>query len=300
MWAPVCVAPSISLTCQCVSRSPYTSVCLPPIERVLAIRAPNVTSIAPMPNPADRVSRTRRAQPKPMVRRDLRTAAEGTSTTQRQIAYERFRDQIVEARLKPGQFVSQRELVRLLDMSLAAVREMVPRLEAAGLIVTVPKRGLQVAPVNMKLIRNAFQVRLMVEREAVRHFVHSASDDELDAIEAEHKSILKRATAGKQDARLDADAQAVDWGLHDRMVDAMGNEILSEIYRVNSLHVRLIRLDAQQVRERRVVPAMEEHLRFLKQLRARDETSAVKAIEEHIDRSRQRVLDVLIGGASGR
>ena len=235
-----------------------------------------------------------------MVRRDLRTAGEGTSTTQRQIAYERFRDQIVEARLRPGQFVSQRELVRLLDMSLAAVREMVPRLEAAGLIVTVPKRGLQVAPVNMKLIRNAFQVRLMVEREAVRHFVHSASDDELDAIEAEHKSILKRATAGKPDARLDVDAQAVDWGLHDRMVDAMGNEILSEIYRVNSLHVRLIRLDAQQVRERRVVPAMEEHLRFLKQLRARDETSAVKAIEEHIDRSRQRVLDVLIGGASGR
>jgi DNA-binding GntR family transcriptional regulator len=53
------------------------------------------------------------------------------------------------------------------------------------------------------------------------------------------------------------------------MVGAMGNEILSEIYRVNSLHVRLIRLDAQQVRERRVVPAMEEHLRFLKQLRAR-------------------------------
>lgn len=235
-----------------------------------------------------------------MVRRDLRTAAEGTSTTQRQIAYERFSDQIVKARLKPGQFVSQRELVRLLDMSLAAVREMVPRLEAAGLIVTVPKRGLQVAPVNMKLIRNAFQVRLMVEREAVRHFVHSASDDELDAIEAEHKSILKRATAGKPDARLDMDAQAVDWGLHDRMVDAMGNEILSEIYRVNSLHVRLIRLDAQQVRERRVVPAMEEHLRFLKQLRARDETSAVRAIEEHIERSRQRVLEVLVDVGADR
>jgi len=252
-----------------------------------------------MPNPAKQVSRTRRAQAKPTLQRNSRTGADGHAITQRQIAYERFRDQIVAARLKPGQFLSQRELVRLLDMSLAAVREMVPRLEAAGLIVTVPKRGLQVAPVNMKLIRNAFQVRLMVEREAVRHFVHSASDDELDAIEAAHKSILKRAITGKPDARLDTDAQAVDWGLHDRMVDAMGNEILSEIYRVNSLHVRLIRLDARQVRERRVVPAMEEHLRFLKQLRARDETSAVKAMEEHIDRSRKRVLEALIDVAPG-
>ena len=30
------------------------------------------------------------------------------------------------------------------------------------------------------------------------------------------------------------DAQALDWGLHDRMVDALGNEIVSEIYRVNT------------------------------------------------------------------
>jgi DNA-binding GntR family transcriptional regulator len=55
--------------------------------------------------------------------------------------------------------VSQRELVRLLDMPLGAVREMVPRLEAARLVATVPKRGLLIAQVDMKLIRNAFQVR---------------------------------------------------------------------------------------------------------------------------------------------
>ncbi len=216
------------------------------------------------------------------------------ATTQREVAYQRFRDQIVEARLRPGQFVSQRELVRLLDMTLAAVREMVPRLEAAGLIVTVPQRGLQVAPVNLRLIRNAFQVRLMVEREAVRHFVQNVKDEELDRIEAEHRAILDRVIAARPDPHLDRDAQAVDWGLHDRMVDAMGNDILSEIYRVNSLHVRLIRLDAQQVRDRRVRPAMEEHLDFLAALRRRDEAAAVRAIEAHIERSRQRVLEAML------
>lgn len=43
-------------------------------------------------------------------------------------------------------------------------------LEAARLIVTVPKRGLQVASVDLKLVRNAFQVRIKIECEAVRHF----------------------------------------------------------------------------------------------------------------------------------
>ena len=221
----------------------------------------------------------------------------GSGGTQRDLAWERFRQQILAARLRAGQFVSQRELMTLLDMPLAAVREMIPRLEAAQLLTTVPKRGLQIAPVDLKLIRNAFQVRSMIEREAVGRFVREVGDDELDRIEAAHRAILARAERDPLDPRLDADAMQADWGLHDRMVDAMGNEILSEIYRVNSLHVRLIRLDAAEVRPRRVRPAMQEHLAFLDALRSRDEARAVAAIQAHIDNSRQRVVAALLDSA---
>ncbi len=226
-------------------------------------------------------------------------AAGSGGGAQRDVAWERFRQQILAARLRPGQFVSQRELMTLLDMPLAAVREMIPRLEAARLLVTVPKRGLQIAPVDLKLIRNAFQVRSMIEREAVRQFVKEVGDAELDQLEQAHRAILARAERDPLDPRLDADALQADWGLHDRMVDAMGNEILSEIYRVNSLHVRLIRLDAAEVRPRRVVPAMQEHLLFLEALRSRDETRAVTAIQAHIDNSRLRVVATLLDGKTG-
>ena len=60
-------------------------------------------------------------------------------------AYESFQQQIVDANIRPGQFVSQRELMQLLGMPLGAVRELIPRLEAEGLVKTVPQRGLQVA-----------------------------------------------------------------------------------------------------------------------------------------------------------
>lgn len=216
--------------------------------------------------------------------------------TQRDLAYEGFRQQILNARLKPGQFVSQRELMSLLDLPLAAVREMIPRLEAARLIRTLPKRGLQVVHVDLKFVRNAFQVRAMVEREAVQHFVRHASDEELVRIEKEHRAILQRAIDGPADERLDRDAQAVDWGLHDLMVDSMGNEILSELYRVNSLHVRLIRLDANVLRPMRVVPAMEEHLRFIEAVKARDTKNAIEMMMEHIERSKQRVLQPMLEG----
>ncbi|MCA0240831.1 MAG: GntR family transcriptional regulator [Proteobacteria bacterium] len=241
----------------------------------------------PAPRPAAARSRTARPAVPPA----------GSGNAQRDVAWERFRQQILAARLRPGQFVSQRELMTLLDMPLAAVREMIPRLEAARLLVTVPKRGLQIAPVDLKLIRNAFQVRSMIEREAVQRFVREVSDEEIDRLEQAHREILARAERDPSDASLDADALQADWGLHDRMVDAMGNEILSEIYRVNSLHVRLIRLDAAEVRPRRTLPAMQEHLAFLAALRSRDEARAVAAIQAHIDNSRQRVVAALLDSA---
>lgn len=205
-------------------------------------------------------------------------------------AYERFRQQVLASRLKPGQFVSQQELTLLLGMPLGAVREMIPRLEAARLITTVPKRGLQIAPVNLKLIRNAFQTRAMIEREAVQHFVRTVGASELAQISALHHAILERAARPGHDATLDEDALSVDWGLHNRMVDAMDNEILSDMYRVNNLHIKLIRIDSTLARPMRVVPAMQEHLAFLDAVRQHDEARAVGLMTAHIDASRQRVL----------
>ncbi|MDA7417287.1 GntR family transcriptional regulator [Xenophilus arseniciresistens] len=218
--------------------------------------------------------------------------------TQRNLAFQGFRQQIIDARIRPGQFVSQRELMQLLGMSLAAVREMVPRLEAAGLIKAVPKRGLQVATVDMKLIRNAWQVRAMVEREAVLRFAEVATPATLQRLIDDHEAILQRALQPQPDPGLEKDAQAVDWGLHDLMVDSIGNEILSEIYRVNSLHVRLIRYDADSMRPMQVVPAMREHLEFLRALQAGDRAGALARMMSHIEQSKHRVLSGMLQGGA--
>lgn len=216
------------------------------------------------------------------------------SSSQRARAYHGFTQQILSGGIRSGQFISQRELMTLLDMPLGAVREMIPRLEAAGLIKTVPQRGLQIAHVDLKLIHNAFQVRCMIEREAVMNFVHLASDEELKAIEASHLDILSRASSSSADVVSDTallnDAQSVDWGLHDRMVDAMGNDILSDIYRVNSLRVRLIKLEHSVITPARLIPAIQEHLTFIAALLRRDAVDAARLLEAHISSARNRVM----------
>ena len=211
--------------------------------------------------------------------------------SQRARAYQGFTQQILSGGIRSGQFVSQRELMALLDMPLGAVREMIPRLEAGGLIKTVPQRGLQIAHVDLRMIRNAFQLRGMIEREAIAHFTVSVGQPELDTIEAAHRDILRRASARTVDAALLDDAQALDWGLHDRMVDAIGNEIVSEIYRVNTLRVRLIRLEHSVITPAQLIPAMQEHLGFVAALQQRDAVAAVALLEDHIHSARERVMN---------
>ena len=204
-------------------------------------------------------------------------------------AYERFQQQLIASRIRPGQFVSQRELAALIDLPLGAIREVIPRLEAEGLLQTAPQRGLQIASVDVKLVRNAFQLRAVIEREAAAQFALTATDTELDSLETAHRDIIAQAGRGVTRELLDS-AQAIDWGLHDRMVDALGNEIISGIYRVNSLRIRLIRLDRVMLDEQVLGPAMEEHLALLAALRTREPQHAVAAIDAHLMHARSRAL----------
>jgi len=213
-------------------------------------------------------------------------------------AYERFQQQLLLANIRPGQFVSQRELAALTGLPLGAIREVIPRLEAEGLLLTVPQRGLQIANVDVKLVRNAFQLRITLEKEAVAQFALAASDAQLDALEAAHRDIIKRAARNVTPALLDA-AQAVDWGLHDTIIDALGNEIISAIYRVNSLRIRLIKLDRVTLNAEVLPPAMQEHLTLIAALRTRDPRLAVAAIEAHLTHARNRALGLPDPAAAG-
>jgi DNA-binding GntR family transcriptional regulator len=204
-------------------------------------------------------------------------------------AYEGFKQQLLDSNLRPGEFVSQRKLCALLGLPLGAIREVIPRLEAEGLIKTVPQRGLQIANVDLKLVKNAFQLRLILEREGAQRYAEVVTDEELDALAAEYRSIIERAKRGVTRELL-AEAQAADWGLHDRMIDSLGNEIISQLYRVNMLRIKLIRLDRVVLTPEALLPAMTEHLQLVTALRTRRTRDIVAAIDKHLTSARDRAL----------
>ncbi|TCU31085.1 DNA-binding GntR family transcriptional regulator [Rhizobium azibense] len=209
--------------------------------------------------------------------------------TLRERAYESFTRHLLARDVRPGQFVSQRRLVELTGLTLGAIRELIPRLEAEGLIKTVPQRGLQIAHIDLNLIREAFQLRVFLEKEAVALFTRSASDETIAGLLKTHRDIAEAIDGGNNSHELELHAQAVDWGMHDAFIDALGNTIISNVYRVNSIKMRLISQERFRI-DGRVGPVMGEHLKVLEAIERRSAEDAVSALVAHIHHARDRAL----------
>ncbi|MEO8976600.1 MAG: GntR family transcriptional regulator [Casimicrobiaceae bacterium] len=207
----------------------------------------------------------------------------------REIAYERFKAQLFKRNLSPGQFVSQGELCELLDVPLGPTREALKRLEAENLVRLIPQRGIQITDIGVTLIHEAFEFRTVLEMAAVRRFAHTASDAELKGLEEATTDILRRLDGGSNaDPKLIDAALQVDWGMHDMMVDSIGNHIMMTAHRQNFDKIRMIRLHG---RSPRYLPlAMEEHLDVIVALKQRDADAAAAALARHFECAERRAL----------
>ncbi|CAO3440806.1 GntR family transcriptional regulator [Azospirillum endophyticum] len=210
-------------------------------------------------------------------------------------AYESFTQRLLADEIRPGQFISQRELVELTELPLGAIRELIPRLEAEGLVKTVPQRGMQVAHVDLNLIRDAFQFRLFLEREAVAVFAQEAPEATIRTLLDDHERIVAACAETEAEGRgippdLLKEAQDVDWALHLTIIDTLGNAIISDAYRVNQIKIRLIRQSKTKLNTAVLAPTMREHLAIIHATLARDPDQAKAAISTHILSARDRAI----------
>lgn len=213
------------------------------------------------------------------------------STKLRDRAYSSFTERLLAREIKPGQFVSQRELVDITGMPLGAIRELIPRLEAEGLITTVPQRGLQIAHVDLNLIRNAFQFRLFIEREATALFARSASDEVIASLKSAHLDIIARAEGGEKEALI-AQAEATDRMLHETIIEHLENDIISKTYWVNWIKIKIIRQNETRLYLDLVIPVMQDHLKVIEALERREPEAAAQAMTDHILQARNRAINI--------
>ena len=187
---------------------------------------------------------------------------EASAICLRDRAYSNFTDELLTRDIQPGQIVAQLELVELAGMPLGAIREMIPRLEADGLIKTISQLGLQILSINVEPVRNAYQLLTVIEAEAISEFLKAACGEEMKSLERQYLSLHDAAdTAVCFEVLLTA--QQNDWSFHDLIIERMENGLISKVYRVNAIKTRLMHTSDTRLLPELITPALNEHLKVI-------------------------------------
>jgi DNA-binding GntR family transcriptional regulator len=208
--------------------------------------------------------------------------------------YRQFKQSLFSGKLKPGQFVSQRELASLFGAPLAPVREAIRQLDCEQLIRVFPQRGIQIVEADPKTINDGHDYRLLLEVNAARDFALNAPLEKIRHMRVETETAIK---VLKRDPADEAVKLALEtaWDFHEVIVDFQGNSIISHHYRLNSARIRLFRSSTSQPKE--FLPtALHHHLAILSACAKRDGDEAVRLIAEDIERSRAIILGLRADG----
>ncbi len=92
-------------------------------------------------------------------------------------------ERIIHGELVPGSRLAQDHIAEEFGASHVPVREAFRRLEAQGLVISLPRRGVRVASFDLKQVREVAEMRAALEVLALRHAMPNMTPDVLDAAE---------------------------------------------------------------------------------------------------------------------
>lgn len=123
----------------------------------------------------------------------------------REQAYISIRDAIVNGTLAPGETLRDPELERWLGISRTPIREAFARLEATGLVHTLPGRSTVVSTIERSAVLDAQAVAATMHALAVRIAVPLMGKAELSAMVKANRDFGAALSAGDPEAAIRAD-----------------------------------------------------------------------------------------------
>lgn len=191
-----------------------------------------------------------------------------------------LRSKLLTLEFKPGQLLSEKEIVSHFKLSRTPVRQALLKMELDGIIEIIPRKGAFIKFLSMKDIKEVYQIRKALEGMAARLATeNNISLATLSEYEKFYSDLLKK------NAKLSLE-KIVDMGLefHNFIIDSADNQRINNILkglRVQLEMTRMFFLNPKQKRPRSL-QSIEEHLAIIAALKKRDPDLAEARMREHI------------------
>ena len=147
------------------------------------------------------------------------------------LAYQRILEGLFDRRLPAGAFVSQNDLVKLLGIPVAPLRDALRVLEAEGILAIHPRSGIQFVKPGLELTKSTYQFRTIIERAAVRVFAEIADEAVLAELARRHLAAIALLESKGISAELIADLEALELALHNQVIGCLNNPLIETSYR---------------------------------------------------------------------
>ena len=164
-------------------------------------------------------------------------------------------------------------------MSPTPVREAVLDLVHEGLVVALPNRGFQVVAPSLEYLRQAMQVRRLLEIPTMLAIARTVSVDQIRPLRRLADSILSYAL--EEDLKRFVET---DYEYHWRLTGLSGNPILTELIEEMRSRARVVAVPAI-VRQGVLAATAREHLDLLTAMENRDLPAVERVTVAHMERT---------------
>ncbi len=194
--------------------------------------------------------------------------------------YRILREWLIHAKLAPGEFLSEIDLAAKCKTSRTPVREACTRLMQDKWLSRIPRKGFLVTPLSVRDIVDMYDYRKLLECFAADKMAHTATPEQI----TELRSIL--AAENDPSAQL-ADILRANGEFHRRLSEFTGNlRVTNQLSLTLAYVTRLDTLCTQ------TVPGWIGHAEILQAIEAHEPTQARRAMEIHIDDSRDKMINL--------
>ena len=199
-----------------------------------------------------------------------------------------LREQIISGRLHPGTPLTERELAEQLGVSRIPVRDALMQLEAEGLVVGT-SNGRRVIELTERDILELYQVRLTLEKLAIRLAAQNACSEHCDALQRALEAMRVAVKRGDSDTYRKSDLE-----IHRLLWQQSGNAHLVRI--LTSMVGLIFMFVARSSAHYDWTETLRLHEDLVGRIMAGDADAAEASMERHTEQSRQRSLMLLARG----
>jgi len=205
-----------------------------------------------------------------------KTRAEQESEVER--VYRTLKSWLIEARLAPGEFLSEHDLAERCKTSRTPIREAFGRLAQDGWLTRIRRKGYLVTPVSIREIVELYEYRKILECFAVEKVAQLADEKQIEE--------LARIVAIETDPQVElSKILEANSAFHMRLAELSANQrVMSQLGLVLCYVRRFDTICTQKV------PGWVGHEEIVAALRAHQSEAARQAMARHIELSRDKML----------